>query len=196
MFELCKSGCHMSKDVNYKEIANNSFEDKVNNIVFIMKFLDERGGLNLVKEYFANAVPTYIIEFEGFGGAKKWVIRQWIRANPHGFLQKIGEQVKKDSGFLKQKFELIEDTKDCMVSKVNCKYMRSLVKKGKKYKCDFDMREYYCQNACIPLLSKIVSDIYLTFNAELTPDGCIQTIKMDKSALSKDEKEKNEPDSE
>ena len=86
-------GSMMSKEKNYKEIANNAFKDKVNNIVFIMKFLNDRGGLELVREYFTDAVSSYIIKFEGFGGAKKWIIRQWIRASSKGYLNKILEQV-------------------------------------------------------------------------------------------------------
>lgn len=182
----------MPKEKNYKKIVKGAFEDKANNIVFIMKFLDSKGGLNLVKEYFAEAVPNYILEYIGFGGAKKWVMRQWLKASPHGYLQKIGEEVKKDGDFLKQNFELIEETKTRIVSKIDCKYMRKLVKTGKKFECDFDIREYYCKNACIPLLSKVLSDIYLRLNVELIPDGCIQTVEIDKSSFKKDEEEARE----
>ncbi|NVM56041.1 MAG: hypothetical protein HWN66_20250 [Candidatus Helarchaeota archaeon] len=182
----------MPKDKNYKKMVKGAFEDKANNIVFIMKFLDSKGGLNLVKEYFAEAVPNYILEFIGFGGAKKWIMRQWLKASPHGYLQKIGEEVKSDADFLKQNFELIEDAKTRIVSKIDCKYMRKLVKTGKKFGCEFDVREYYCQNACIPLLSKVLSDIYLRLNVELTQDGCIQIIEVDKSSFQKDEEEAQE----
>ncbi len=187
----------MPKDKNYKSIANGAFEDKVNNIVFILKFLDSKGGLSLVKEYFTDAVPNYILQFVGFGGATKWVLRQILRTTPHVYLQKIVDRVKSDGDFLKQDFELKEDSKNRIVSQLNCRYMRALVKKGKKFKCDFDIREYYCQNACIPLLSKVMADVYLTLDAELTPKGCIQTITIDKSSFEKDseqDKEKEQKD--
>ncbi len=63
--------------------------------------------------------------------------------------------------------------------------MLNLEKTAKKFGCAFDIREYYCQNACIPLLSKILSDIYLRLNIDLTKDGCIQIIEIDKSSFKK-----------
>lgn len=177
----------MQKAKNYKKIAKYAFQDKVNNVVLLMKFLDSIGGQEMVRNYFAEALPKYILEFEGFGGTKKWVVRQWLKASPQGFIHKVLDQIKADGEFLQEKFELLEDTKDRIVVKINCKYMRSLAKKSKKYECDFFSRDYYCQNACIPLLTQVTSDIYLGLTVELTKDGCIQTIAFDKSAFEKDE---------
>jgi len=182
----------LPKDKNYKKIAKVAFEDKVNNILFIMKFLDSQGGLELIREYFTDAIPNYVLTFIGFGGAKKWVMRQWLKANPHGYMQKIIEKIKSDGEFLKQNFKTLEDSKDRIVSQIDCRYMRSLVKTGKKFECDFDIREYYCNNACIPLLSKILRDLYLRLSVELTNDGCLQTIEIDKSLLKKEEDGKGE----
>ncbi|MHA1314620.1 MAG: hypothetical protein ACTSRB_11995 [Candidatus Helarchaeota archaeon] len=40
----------MTKDKNFKKMAKLAFEDKVKNIIFMMKFLDSKGGLEEVKE--------------------------------------------------------------------------------------------------------------------------------------------------
>lgn len=177
----------MTKEKNYKNIAKSAFKDKVNNILFILKFLDAKGGLELIREYFTDAIPAYILEHEGFGGAKKWMLRQLLRTTPHGYMQKILDQVIQDGAFLNQNFKIIENTKEQITSEIDCKYMRALVKQGRKYDCNFDIREYYCQNACIPLLKKLLADVYLNLKVELIKNGCVQTLKIDTTSFKKDE---------
>ncbi len=137
----------LTKDKNFKKIAKLAFEDKIKNIIFMMKFLDSKGGLEEVEEYFAQAIPSYVMEFEGIGDAKKWLLRQLAKSDPHGYMTKITDKVKKE------------------------------------FQCDFDVRNYYCTNACIPILSKVYADIYLNIDVELNENGCTQTISVDELGL-------------
>ncbi|MHA1381039.1 MAG: hypothetical protein ACTSRG_21945 [Candidatus Helarchaeota archaeon] len=148
-----------------------------------MKFLDSKGGLDLVKEYFAEAIPNYLLKYEGTGGAKKFIAKQWFKRNPSGYLHMIIDKLREDCEFLSQKHEIIEDRGEQLVSKIDCKYLRKLIRKGKTYGCEFDLRDYYCKNTCIPLLSKLLNDAYIKINVELIKNGCIQTITADKSIL-------------
>jgi len=179
------------KEKNYKRIAKNAAKDKVSNIIFIMKFLNSKGGLELMREYFAEAIPRYVLDAEGVGGAKKWVMRQWAKRSAHGYMTKILETFKEDAELINpsENYELLEDSETKIVNKLKCNYRTRLIKAGKKYNCDFDVQEYYCNHACIPILSQIYADLYLIIDVELTKDGCIQTIQLDEAALSKvDEK--------
>ena len=128
-------------------MAKNALDDKVSNMIFIMKFLDEKGGLELVREYFTEAIPKYLLEFSGSGKAAKAIARQWLKRSPSGYLNMVLNKLREDADFLSQKFENIEDKGHIQVAKVDCKYIRKLVKGGKTYGCDFDIREYYCKNA-------------------------------------------------
>lgn len=179
----------MTKEKNYKRIAKKAAEDKVNNLIFIMKFLNNKGGLSFIEEYFAEAIPNYVIEFEGVGGAKKWVMRQWIKRSPHDFMQKMSQTLVEDGEIINpaENYELLEDNEENIVSKLKCNLRKNLIKTAKKYQCDFDVQDYYCNHACIPILIKVCSDIYLKITVELTKDGCIQTLQIDKSSLSKDD---------
>ena len=184
----------MPKDKNYKKIAKGAAEDKVNNIVFIMKFLNSKGGLDLVREYFAESVPDYIIEYASPGGATKWVMRQWLKRGSHSYLKKIVSTMMEDGQLINppENYEIIEDKNEQTVLKLKCNYRKRLVKTGKKLKCNFDIQEYYCNHACIPILSRIYADIYCKVKVDLTDEGCIQTIQIDKATFSKDEEAASE----
>ncbi|MHA1143888.1 MAG: hypothetical protein ACTSRW_04055 [Candidatus Helarchaeota archaeon] len=175
----------MTKDKNFKKIAKLAFEDKIKNIIFMMKFLDSKGGLEEVEEYFAQAIPSYVMEFEGIGDAKKWLLRQLAKSDPHGYMTKITDKVKKDSQFIipLENYVMLEDVKDRISFQISCKFMKSMVKQGRKFQCDFDVRNYYCTNACIPILSKVYADIYLNIDVELNENGCTQTISVDELGL-------------
>ena len=182
----------MTKNKNYKKMAKDCFRDKVDNTTLLMKFLHAKGGLDLVKEYYTDALPDYIHEYEGFGDAKMWVLRQVAKSGPRIYMKKVIDQGREDSEYMfpTENYEVIEISDKQIKSKLKCKYMKALVKKGKKYKCDFDIRDYYCNHACMPLLKKMHSHIYLDFQIELIDSGCIQTIQMDES-VKKKEKEEN-----
>ncbi|MHA1301431.1 MAG: hypothetical protein ACTSO9_18570 [Candidatus Helarchaeota archaeon] len=173
----------IGKEKNYRKLAKKAYDDKVSNIIFVMKFLDSKGGLELVREYFAEAIPDYVLQYAGTGSAGKMILKQLLKRNPVANIKKIIEKVIDDSEFLipKDNYEPLEIKEEEVISKIKCKYIRDLIKKGKKFKCDFDLREYYCNNACIPLLSKIYKDIFLNFDVEITKSGCIQRISIDKT---------------
>ena len=175
----------MGKEKNYKKLGKKAIEDKVSNIIFIMKFLDSTGGLELVRKYFADAIPSYLIEYAGTGKAGKLIFKQLLKRNPSGNIKRVVEQVKSDNEFLipLDDYEPLEIIDNQVISKINCSYIKKLIKQGKKFHCDFNLRDYYCKNACIPLLSRLYSDIFLKLNAELTKNGCIQRIEIDESLL-------------
>ncbi len=181
----------MPKEKNYKRLLKNAVEDKINNIVFIMKFLNSKGGVELVEDYFANAIPSYVLEFGGVGGAKKWIMRQWLKRSARGYMEKIANTILEDSEWINppENYEWIEDDENQMVLKLKCNYRKRLIKAGKKFKCEFDIRDYYCNHACIPILIKIYSDLYLKINVTLTKEGCLQSIEVDKATFSKDSKD-------
>ena len=183
---------------NYKKLTKDALLDKAANTVMLMKFLNSKGGVNLVQEYFSDSIPNYILEFAGLGDAAKWILRQLARKSPNGFMNKVLNKSRDDGEYLAplDSFETIENNKNHIITKINCLYLKKLRKKGKQYKCNFDMKEYYCKYACIPLLKKVHKDIYLNIDIELLKNGCIQTISVDSTSLSKhkekdDEIEKN-----
>jgi len=173
----------MKKDKNYKKMSKDCFNDKVANTTLLMKYLDSKGGLDLVKEYYTDALPEYIKKYKGFGDAKKWVIRQIAKTGPHKYMKTVIDQAKKEGEYMSSidDHEHIEESAEKIKTKIKCKYMKSLVKKAKKMECDFDIRDYYCNHACIPLLTLMHSDIYLNIEIELIDSGCIQTIRVDES---------------
>ena len=87
---------------------------------------------------------------------------------------------------------VVEDNEQQIVTKLKCNYRKRLRKAAKQFHCDFYTDDYYCNNACIPILTKAHADIYLKFDVELTKDGCLQTVQIDRSAFSKDEAEAEE----
>ncbi len=178
----------MPKDKNYKRLAKNAAEDKVNNTIFIMKFLNSKGGLDLIREYFVEAIPSYVLDFAGPGGAKKWVMRQWARKGALGYMKKIMETFKEDAEFINpsENYEIVEESEEQIVTQLKCKYRKRLIKTGKKCQCDFDVQDYYCNHACIPLLTKLYADAYMKISVALTKEGCIQTVQVDHDSLSKD----------
>ena len=181
----------MIKNKNYKKMVKNAVDDKINNVVFLMKFLDSKGGSDLVKEYFSDALPTYIRDYEGSGDAKKWVLRQLLRSGHLNYMKKVLNEVQKGLEFLfpLENNKLLEESEEKCVTQIKCKYIKKLMKQAKKYECDFDIRDYYCNHACIPLISGGYSDIYLKIQVKLTDLGCIQTVKVDESTLKKDKDE-------
>ena len=170
---------------NYKKLVKLAFMDKVKNTVILMKFLHAKGGINLVQEYFAEALPGYVLEYDRMGDAQRWVLRQLAKKTPHAFMKQVTEQAQKDTEFMtpRENFEILEDTKEQLAVSVKCEFLKQVLKEAKKYECDFDVREYYCKNACIPLLSKGYADIYMDLDIKLQDAGCIQTIRVDHEKL-------------
>lgn len=183
----------MPKDKNYKKMVKAAFEDKVNNTIMMMKFLHSKGGLELVREYFGEAIPSYLLEFAGLGDAQKWVLRQLAKTSPHAFMKQVGEKSRKEGQYMTplENYEVLEDTKEQIRARIKCRLIKNLVKQGNKFQCDFDVRDYYCNNACIPLLSKAYSDICLNIKVDLNEDGCVQTVQVDKQALKGEEKKES-----
>lgn len=182
----------MTKKKNYKKFHKNAFEDKINNVVLTMKFLNSKGGVELVEDFFGKFLPDQALEYEGTGDAKKWVLRQVLRAGHLGYMRRVLSEGQKAAEFIfpLDNYELLEESEEKSVTKVNCDYVKKLRKQGKKFECEFDIKDYYCNHACIPLLLRSYKDIYLDLDVELIDTGCIQTIKVDESTFKKDEKEK------
>ncbi|MHA1270981.1 MAG: hypothetical protein ACTSPY_14400 [Candidatus Helarchaeota archaeon] len=181
----------MTKDKNYKRFYKKSLEDKIRNIIYIMKFLNSIGGVDQVRKFFGELVPNELLQHEGPGDAKKWILKQMFKTSPTGTLQKLFSTVLSDNEWLipLDCYETLEEGKELIKTKISCKYLKSLKKLAKKYKCDFDIQEYYCKNACNPLLKTVYSDVFIDFNVEFLDDGCIQTIKINKAAIQKKDKE-------
>ena len=175
----------MPKGKNYKKLVKLAFIDKIKNTVFMMKFLDAKGGLNLVREYFADALPGYILKYDGLGDAQKWILRQLARNSPHAFMRQIGEKARKDGEYMapRENFDIIEDTKEQISVSIKCDFIKNILKQSKRFECNFDARDYYCNNACIPLLLKVYDDLYLQMDIQLNENGCVQTMRVNQSKL-------------
>lgn len=179
----------MPKDKkDYKKLAKAAFDDKVSNVVYLLKFLDLKGGPELIREYYAEAIPNFIMKYSAPGETAKKLFRFWLKRNPVDNLKKIIDTIREGSEFYlpPENFKISqEDEGKEIVSTIKCKYLKNITKQAKKFQCDFDIREYYCKQACIPLLTVLYSEFYLDFSVELTKKGCIQKVKINRGLLDK-----------
>ena len=116
----------MSKNKNYKKMIKSAVDDKINNLVLLIKFLNSKGGSNLVKEYFSDALPTYIMEYEGSGDAKKWIMRQLLRSGHLSYMSKVLKEGKKGLEFLipLENYKTLEESEEKCVTQVKCKLIK------------------------------------------------------------------------
>ena len=175
----------MTNNKDYKKLVKQAYDDKVNNIIYLLKFLNSKGGSELIKEYFGEAIPNYVKKYDAPGDAKRWIYRQWLKRDPVGNMKKVVDVIREGSEFYipPKNFNTLEDEGNQLVSEIKCKYLKNLIKRAKKFGCEFDMRENYCKNACIPILTVLYSELYLDLSVELTKNGCKQTVVISESLL-------------
>lgn len=180
----------MPKDKkDYKKLVKAAFDDKVSNVVYLLKFLDSKGGPELIREYYAEAIPNFFKKYSSPGETVKKLYRFWLKRNPVNNLKKVIDSIREGSEFYlpPENFKISqEDEGNEIVSTIKCKYLKNITKQAKKYQCDFDTREYYCKQACIPLLTVLYSEFYLDLSIELTKQGCIQKVRINKELLDKE----------
>ncbi len=180
----------MTKDKkDYKKLLKAAFDDKVNHVVYLLKFLDSKGGPDLIREYYAEAIPNFVKKYSAPGETIKKLYKFWLRRNPVDNLKKVIDSIREGSEFYLplENFRISqEDEGNELVSDIKCKYLKNITKQAKKFQCNFDTREYYCKNACIPLLNILYSELFLDLRVELTKKGCIQKVRINLELLNKE----------
>ncbi len=168
----------MTHEKDLKRLFKNSFEDKLKNTIMMLLYLREKDGENGVRQYYGQAIPKYLFEYEGFGGAKLLMAKAYLRTNPHGYLKKITDDIIKSQEFIipLEKYTIIQETKKEIITKIDCDFIRALDKGSKKFKCTFNMRDCYCKEACIPMMTRVFENFFLTLEVELLKEGCIRKV--------------------
>lgn len=169
----------MNKEKLFKNLWKSAMVDDYKNIIMFLRYLYDEGGVEKIRNYYENHIPNYLIDYEGLGKSKLLMMRAWKKSNPNGYMHKICDSII-DERFCwyQDDYEIIEETKNNLSIKINCKFIKSMKKHAKKFKCDFDIREVFCQNGCIPMLKKLFNNFLLNLEIEPTEHGCIQNASI------------------
>jgi len=179
----------MTKEKDLKRLLNISVEDKLKNTIMMLIYLRKKDGAAAIRDYYGNAIPEYLLEYEGLGAGKRMMAKTWLKTSPHSYLKKIMEGIKEDQEFIVplEKYEILKDSKKEISTKIDCDFIRALEKSRIKFKCDFDMRECYCKEACTPMMKRILENFFLQAEVTLTETGCIRTVSVPDSSTSETE---------
>ena len=168
----------MTKEKDLKRLFNLSLEDKLKNTIMMLIYLRKNGGAAAVRDYYGNAIPEYLLDYEGLGAGKRMMVKTWLKTSPHGYLKKITEGIKEDQAFMVplEKYQMLNESKREIRTKIDCDFIRALEKSGKKFKCDFNVRDCYCKEACTPMMQKIFENFFLQSEVQYTETGCIRIV--------------------
>jgi hypothetical protein len=168
----------MTHEKDLKRLFKNSFEDKLKNTIMMLMYLKDKAGETGVREYCGKAIPKYLFDYEGLGGAKLLLAKAWLKTNPHGYLKKITDDIIKSQEFIipLEKYTIIQESKKELITKIDCDFIRALEKSSKKFKCAFNMRDCYCNEACIPMMTKVFENFFLKLEVELIKEGCVRKV--------------------
>jgi hypothetical protein len=179
----------MMKEKDFKRLFTISLEDKLKNTLMMLIYLKRKDGAAAIRDYYGNAIPEYLLDYEGLGAGKRMMIKTWLKTNPHGYMKKIFDGIKEDQEFMVplEKYKILKDTKKEISVEINCNFIRALEKSGKKFKCDFDLRECYCKDACTPMMKKVFENFFLQAEVTFTETGCIRTVLIPDETVSEKE---------
>ncbi|MBD3230399.1 MAG: hypothetical protein GF329_19625 [Candidatus Lokiarchaeota archaeon] len=170
----------MNKEKWFKKLWKSAMIDDYKNIIMLLRYLYETGGTEKVREYYKDYVPNYLIDYQGLGKGKLMMIKAWKKSSSSGYMHKICDNIIKERlCWYHDDYEILEDDKNKLVYKINCDFIKSMKKHSKKFNCDFDIREVFCENACIPLLKQLFKTFLLNLEIETTNAGCIQKTMID-----------------